>query len=386
MVGPGDELKPQSAVVAALAEAPGGDAVEQFLRQHAFPLSEGRLTTFVFNGNVERVMLVHWIQGLPPQIPLRRVDATNVWYLSLELPPESRIEYKFLVEDQGQTKLVRDQLNPSFATDPFGANSVCQTAGYEVPDWTLVDERSRPGELHEIEIPSTALGGPRRSIVYLPARFRPTRRYPLLVVHDGPDYLRFAALKTVLDNLTYRLEIPPMVVAMMEPHKRLVEYANHRPHAEYVVEELLPYLEKYFPISPSPRKRALMGASFGAVASLSTAWHYPGRFGGLLLQSGSFAFTDVGEHDRGPIFDPVVKFMNAYRAAPRKVSQSTFISCGVFERNIYDNRSLVPVMQESGMAVRYVEARDGHNWENWRDRLREGLSWLFPGPLWFVYE
>ena len=39
-----------------------------------------------------------------------------------------------------------------------------------------------------------------------------------------------------------------------------------------------------------------------------------------------------------------------------------------------------------GMAVRYVEARDGHNWENWRDRLREGLAWLFPGPLWFVYE
>jgi len=26
------------------------------------------------------------------------------------------------------------------------------------------------------------------------------------------------------------------------------------------------------------------------------------------------------------------------------------------------------------MDVRYVEARDGHTWENWRDRLREGLS------------
>ena len=31
-----------------------------------------------------------------------------------------------------------------------------------------------------------------------------------------------------------------------------------------------------------------------------------------------------------------------------------------------------------------VEARDGHNWENWRDRLREGLAWLFPGPLGFL--
>ncbi len=38
------------------------------------------------------------------------------------------------------------------------------------------------------------------------------------------------------------------------------------------------------------------------------------------------------------------------------------------------------------MQVRFREANDGHNWENWRDRLREGLSWLFPGPLWHVYE
>jgi enterochelin esterase family protein len=38
------------------------------------------------------------------------------------------------------------------------------------------------------------------------------------------------------------------------------------------------------------------------------------------------------------------------------------------------------------MAVRFAEARDGHNWENWRDRQRAGLSWLFPGPLWMMYE
>ena len=49
-------------------------------------------------------------------------------------------------------------------------------------------------------------------------------------------------------------------------------------------------------------------------------------------------------------------------------------------------RSLVPLLQGTGMEVKYVESRDGHNWENWRDRLREGLSWLFPGPLWMIYE
>ena len=63
------------------------------------------------------------------------------------------------------------------------------------------------------------------------------------------------------------------------------------------------------------------------------------------------------------------------------------MSCGIYESLIYENRSLVPLLHRArACSVRYVEARDGHNWENWRDRLREALSWLFPGPLWMVYE
>ena len=31
------------------------------------------------------------------------------------------------------------------------------------------------------------------------------------------------------------------------------------------------------------------------------------------------------------------------------------------------------------MTVRYVEARDGHSWENWRDRLQGRAVVDFPG-------
>jgi enterochelin esterase-like enzyme len=107
----------------------------------------------------------------------------------------------------------------------------------------------------------------------------------------------------------------------------------------------------------------------------------------LLLQSGSFAFTDIGDRNhRGPLFDPIVAFVNELRARRMPVAEKVFVSCGTYESLIYENRSLVPLLQATGMEVRFVEARDGHNWENWRDRLREGLSWLFPGPLWLVYE
>ena len=66
-------------------------------------------------------------------------------------------------------------------------------------------------------------------------------RYPLLVVHDGHDYLNYASAKTVLDNLIHRNEIAEMVVAFVSPvGDRLVEYANHAPHARFVARELVP--------------------------------------------------------------------------------------------------------------------------------------------------
>ena len=86
------------------------------------------------------------------------------------------------------------------------------------------------------------------------------------------------------------------------------------------------------------------------------------------------------------MFEPVVRFVNEFRSRPASVSERLFVSCGVYESLIYENRSLVPMLQAAGMEVRFVEARDGHNWENWRDRLREGLSWLMPGPFLHVYE
>jgi enterochelin esterase family protein len=364
----------------------GSEEVDRFLERHEFPLAEGPHVTFVFRGEADAVRLQHWIYGLHSSQPFHRVPGTDLWQLVIELPLGSRVEYKLEVVRGDVHELIRDPRNPNIAHDPFGANSVCQAAGYEVPEWTRPDAEARQGTLETRVIASEALGGPRRVTLYLPARFRRTRRYPLVIAHDGTDYLRYSEIRTVLDNLIHRLEIPSMIVALTDPIDRLREYAASEAHARFVAEELVPALERDYPVDPQPRARALMGASFGGVAALSTAWRYPGKFDRLLLQSGSFAFTDIGEHHRGPAFDPVVAFVNRFREDPGRPSNRLFVSCGMYESLIYENRSLVPVLQAAGMTVRYVEARDGHNWENWRDRLREGLSWLFPGPLWMIYE
>jgi enterochelin esterase family protein len=314
------------------------------------------------------------------------MENTDLWYLTLELPKRSRIEYKFDIHVQGRREWIRDPFNPIIARDPFGANSVCSTSGYEAPHWIQPDPEARQGYVVEHVIHAKAFEGERHFQVYLPARFRRTRRYPIMVVHDGYDYLRYASLRTVLDNLIHRLEIAPMIVVFLHSGDRLREYGADERHAKFLVEDLLPFLEDHYPIGAGPRHRGLMGASFGAVAALHGAWRYQGIFGRLLLQSGSFAFTDIGKHQRGPAFDPVVPFVNEFRDQPGRPAEKLFVSCGTYESLIYENRSLVPLLQASGMMVKYEEARDGHNWENWRDRLRNGLSWLYPGPLWMVYE
>jgi len=126
----------------------------------------------------------------------------------------------------GQEEWILDPLNPLQAADPFGAHSVAQGHGYQRPEWTLPDTAARPGTLEEIALASAALGDDRHVVVYVPARFRRSRRYPLLVVHDGPDFLRYANPQGGPDNRIPRLGIPPLTVAPT-PSPELAQHDVH---------------------------------------------------------------------------------------------------------------------------------------------------------------
>jgi enterochelin esterase-like enzyme len=365
----------------------GAGDVDEFLARHEVPVIEGSRCTFLFRGEADEVLLSQRIVGLPELIPLRRLWGTDLWYLVLELPRGSRINYQLEVRRGPHSERINDPLNPKLSYSPVGTSSVCFGPGYETPEWTEPDPEARPGELVEMRVPSRSLRREAPVTVYLPARFRRTASYPLLVVHDGPDFLQYAAAKTVLDNLIHRLDVAETVVAFVRPEDRLTEYANSTAHARFLSQELLPHLEVELPLVGKPSGRCLLGSSFGAVASLSAAVRAPETWGSLVLMSGSFVFTDIGmDHGGGEVFDPVVRFVNKYRARPTHVADRLFVSCGVYEPLIVPNRSMVPTFESAGMTVRFVEAWDGHNWENWRDRLRDALSWVYPGPQKFVYE
>ncbi|MEQ1564609.1 MAG: alpha/beta hydrolase-fold protein [Myxococcota bacterium] len=366
------------------------DELASFVAAHTFPLTDDETAVFFYwdaAAPAEQVFLLHWVFGLESRQPFLRLGNSSAWYLPVELPHRARVEYKLEVVRGGKSSWVRDPLNGRQAFDPYGSNSVCAMPGYVDPRWVQPEVGARTGRIVSFTHTSQVYGGDREIQVYLPSEYAPHKRYPLVICHDGRDYLRFASMQTVLDNLIARHEVAPLLMAFTNGHDRNREYGADARQPKYVVEELLPQLRERFGVSEDREDLGVMGASFGGVTSLYTAWTYPGVFGKLLLQSGSFVFTDIGHHGRSPLFDPVVEFVNAFRSDPGRIdAERVFLSCGQFESLIWFNRSLGPLLREAGVDTRFVEASDGHNWIAWRDRLREGLTWLFPGRLWMVYE
>jgi enterochelin esterase family protein len=362
--------------------------LDEFVRDKVFPLvNDDHATFFYWDGEpTDSVFLQHWVFGLPSRIELRRIPHTDAFYLPLDLPKRARVEYKFEVMRGGKGRWTADPRNPRRAYDPFGSNSVCPASSYQEPEWTAPHPDIRRGELVDGSLWSASWDQERTYQVYVPYGARPGKRYPLLIVHDGDDFLHFAQMRNCLDNLIARHEVAPLLVAFTNGVKRNWEYAANPKQADFLATELLPHLAEKFPVLDGPEFHGIMGASFGAVSSLYTAIRHPRTWGRLLLQSGSFAFTDIGEHERGALWDPIVAFVNELRASPPRIESRIYQSCGTFESLIYYNRSLFPVFQRVADEARFTEAPDGHNWINWRDRLREGLTWLFPGPLWMYYE
>jgi enterochelin esterase family protein len=368
------------AAVAALGAAPSAEAVAAFLAGNDFPLVEPGAVTFAWRGEADRVALLRFIHARAERTPFVRLTGTDLWLLRLPVENGGRFEYKLAVARGGGEDWVVDPLNPARAGDPFGENSVCRTWGYARPAWS--EPRGAPaGRIEAIEVASAAFGEARTEQVYLPAGYDRRRRYPLAIIHDGPDYLAYADLAVSLDNLIDAGDLPPLVAALVGTRDRMGEYSGSRRHARYLVRELLPALQARYALSRRPAERVLMGASLGAVASLATAFRYPGCFGGLVLKSGSF-ILDEGRLARRPhpVFFRIAQLVRALRRAPPLPQTRAFVSTGELEGLAGENRALASFLRERGVDVLFKSAWDGHHWHNWRDQLRDGLRWVLrPG-------
>lgn len=363
----------------------GESYLQHYLAKSDLPVVHDRDVLFLYRdpGNsVKEVRLVHHIYALDRAPKFQEIGNDHIYALHLVLPVGARMEYTFgLTYKNGGTQILTDPNNPHKAWCPFGPKSVVTTDQYRTPDWGRLRNGTPRGKVTDHKITSSVFGDKRFFRVYLPAGAKRSRRYPLLVIHDGSDYMNYAYILDVLDNLIHDGTIPELVAVLTDPVNRNDEYSCMDDHSGFIARELIPWVRRRYPVTRSRSRITLMGASLGAVASLYCSHQYPDIAGNLLLQSGSFRFQDLVKTT--PIFEPIDEFDRITlflerEYFPRGPAKKTrfFISCGTFEALIRYNHLFASKIRKLGHPVLFAENHDGHNWISWRDNLKSAFAYL----------
>jgi enterochelin esterase family protein len=118
-----------------------------------------------------------------------------------------------------------------------------------------------------------------------------------------------------------------------------------------------------------------MGASLGGLAMLHAQRRYPGAFGGLYLQSGSFFQPRFDRMEaRFRRYLRIVRFTGRVIRAADGPPVPTAVTCGLVEENLPNNRDMAAVLARQGYPVRMHEFPDAHNYTGWRDAFDPHLT------------
>ncbi len=141
------------------------------------------------------------------------------------------------------------------------------------------------GKIDTITYKSKTVGTKRRAIIYTPPGYSKKNKYPVLyLLHgiggDEKEWLNGGQPQVIFDNLYARGMIEPMIVVM--PNGRAMEddrpvgniFAKDKVEAfanfeNDLLKDLIPYIEKNFPVIKKRDYRAIAGLSMGGGQSLN---------------------------------------------------------------------------------------------------------------------
>jgi enterochelin esterase-like enzyme len=198
---------------------------------------------------------------------------------------------------------------------------------------------------------------------------------PLLVVHDGPEYDERVKLARYARTLMTRGGVAPFRVALLPPGHRDGWYSASASYGRSLSRRIIPALADQFGVAGKP---VGMGASLGALAMLQAQRAWPGTFGGLFLQSGSFFVPRFDRRESGfPRYRRIVRFVRGVlRATDHEDPIPVTMTCGAAEENVHNNRLMARALAAQGYDVRLAEVRGGHDWAAWRGAFDPYLTGL----------
>jgi enterochelin esterase family protein len=227
--------------------------------------------------------------------------------------------------------------------------------------------------------------------LYVPAQYKPDGSAALMVFQDGHDYVNEKGnwrAPVVFDNLIARGEMPVTVAVFLNPghdparpapksawqaSNRSREYNSLGDrYARFLVEEILPEVEKQYPLSRDPELRAIAGASSGGIAAFTVAWERPDQFRKVLSTIGSFVHLAGGNDYPALIRKTERKPLRVY------LEDSTNDNDNTYGHWPIANQQMHAALKYMGYDTRFdfVEGY-GHNSQHGGSVFPDALRWLW---------
>jgi enterochelin esterase family protein len=335
-------------------------------RREGHPLIDGNKVTFLWEGDSAPRLIddLHGWEDAPQT--LKRVSP-NLWACSFHLARDAYFEYGFY--DPAMKQRFPDPLNPRRVWNGVGNyNHFFYMPEASPSPLTQRQPGAARGRVttHTVETWMVAAPGHRRVYLYHPPV---DERVPLLIVYDGPDYLRRGRLPIIVDNLIAQKRIRPIALAFLPNGgpRRGVEYACSDATLAWIEHDVLPLANRELnlaDVKTQPGAFGVLGASFGGLMSVYTGLRLPEIFGRVISQSAVF-------ETEGRDF-VVVDLIRHAPSRPR-----LYMDVGTLDFLLEDNRRVVPLLREHGFDLTYREYGGAHNYTSWRDHVHLGLEAMF---------
>ncbi len=334
----------------------------------AFPYIESTLQVhFLYRGTAGTVQVPGDMNGWTPGAAnMTQVSGTDLWYYSRIFEADARLDYKFVTNG---SNWILDPRNPFTVTGGFGPNSELRMPEFVQPPEIENYPDVPQGAIRDTMFTSSVMGNTRRVRVYTPPGYAESQsRYPLLLVHDGLEFITLARCERVLNYLIHHNQIQPLIAVFVPPVSREAEYAGNLQDqfGQFITTELLPFVDSAYRTETNPILRGTMGSSNGGNIALWLGVTYPEVFGQII------AFSSNVEGNISSVLE-----QNA------DLPLRFYIDIGT-----YDIAVLIPLvhdlqqtLENQGYPYFYQEIHDGHSWGNWRNHIDDALRFTFPSQV-----
>ena len=213
-----------------------------------------------------------------PRAAMARVPDSNIWYRLVKMRTGVTHSYEFAAEGKA--------LFPRRDVAGYNPDSYPKPG---VPKGTLSEKKTIASKIYD--------GSTANYWVYVSPGVDPSRPAPLMVWQDGQGLvngdLSSLRLFTVTENLVAQKVIPPMIHVMISPgtgpRMRSIQYDTVSDRfGRYLLEEVLPEVEKTYKLRADGYSRGIAGESSGGICSLNVAWHFPDKFSRVHSTIGSY--------------------------------------------------------------------------------------------------